>query len=371
MMIVLNFAEEKSLLNEEQLEDARASMRAMFLRTTGEETMLRNIIGILKISRTLNQTFNDMSHILSGISKSHNSLKNKQAELKKKLSSMNITVDENNDYVGSLLEFSNDFLRNVDAFDRQMIEYKEVMENQARTSHIFRLAQEARERLKNKFGKEAKESNEHDQKVRKKVLQSFNYADAESEYQYAKRSAKSTSKEVKDILKNIHRMCQMAMNPEMRTVEKIEDSGQQNYPDIYALTSTTINKHPRIKMLLPMIQNLLKMYQHSFGMFELDFRKFNQAIIPMTENTEDYFQAKDQDDDMRDKQEKLKDIEFLLAFIDAVSILLRDGRNYAYPAFSSAVTNIITMKKSKWSEITEILLRMKVDAEAELSTRIS
>jgi len=91
----------------------------------------------------------------------------------------------------------------------------------------------------------------------------------------------------------------------------------------------------------------------------------------MTKNTEDYFHAKEQDEDVRAKQKKLRAIESLIAFIEAVSRLLKDGHNYTYPAFSSAVTKQITLAPSGWKNIAEELLRMKVTAEAELSTRLA
>src|SRR4030067_1464131 len=85
MLIVINYAEEHDLLNAEQLEDARASLRALFLRATGEETMLRKIIGLLKINRALNKTFSEMANILAGIKKSHQSLVSKHEALEKQL----------------------------------------------------------------------------------------------------------------------------------------------------------------------------------------------------------------------------------------------------------------------------------------------
>ena len=106
-------------------------------------------------------------------------------------------------------------------------------------------------------------------------------------------------------------------------------------------------------------------------MFMLDFDKFNNALGPMVENTEDYFQAKEQDEDVRTKQKKLVEIEALIAFIENIAPLLRDGQNYTYPKFSLAVSGHITTAASKWSAIAEELLQMKVAAEAELTTRLA
>jgi len=45
-MIAILYIEDQGMLNQEQLHDAKSSLRALFLRTTGEETMLRKLIEI-------------------------------------------------------------------------------------------------------------------------------------------------------------------------------------------------------------------------------------------------------------------------------------------------------------------------------------
>ncbi len=372
MLIVINYAEEHGLLNAEQLKDARASLRTLFLHATGEETMLRKLIGILKINRALNKTFSEMANLLAGIKKSHQSLVSKHAALEKQLTAMVVTPDENTHFVRPLLEFSSDFVRAVTAFERQMSEYKEAKETEARSAHVYRLAQEARARLKQRFEKGATEENLQEEQVKQKVYQIFNYAEAESDYQYNKRSAKSTSDEISNSLKDFHQMCQMAMKPEMRSAHKINSApGKRPCVDIYTITLKAMDVFPRLRSLIPAVQEHLKLYQRSFGMFMLDFDKFNKSLGPMVENTEDYFQAKEQDEDVRTKQKKLADIEALIAFIEDASKMLHDGHDYTYPKFSIAISSHITRTAAKWSPIAELLLHMKVAAEAELSTRLA
>ena len=372
MLIVINYAEEHGLLNAEQLEDARASLRSLFLRATGEETMLRKIIGILKINRALNKTFSEMSSILTGIKKSHQSLVSKHDALEKQLASLVVTPEENAHFVRPLLEFSSDFVRAVTDFDRQMTEYKTAKELEARSAHIYRLAQEARVRLKQRFEKGATEESRQEEQVKQRVYQAFNYAEAESDYRYNKRSADSTRNEISNSLKDFHLMCQMAMKPEMRSTQKINSTaGKQPCVDIYTITVKAMNTFPRLRSLVPAVQDQLKLYQRSFGMFMLDFDKFNNALGPMVENTEDYFQAKEQDEDVRTKQKKLADIEALIAFVEDVSQMLHDGHAYTYSKFSIAISSHITRAAAKWSPIAEQLLHMKVAAEAELITRLA
>lgn len=371
MLIVINYAEEHGLLNAEQLDDARASLRTLFLRATGEETMLRKVIGILKINRALNKTFSEMTSILTGIGKSHQSLVNMHDALKKQLAAIAITPEENAHFIGPLLEFSSDFVRTVVEFDRQMIEYKEAKEMEARSAHVFRLAQEARERLKQRFENGATEESRQEKVVKQKVYQSFNYAEAESDYQYKRRSANSVSNEIARSLKDFKQMCQMSMKPEMRGPDKIRtEPGKPPNLDIYTISLKAIDSFPRLQSLIPTVQDHLRVYQRSFGMFTLDVGKFNNALGPMIENTEDYFHTKEQDEDVRATQKKLEKIEALIAFIEEVSLLLRDGRDYTYAKFSMAITAHITRTVSRWSNIAEQLLHMKVAAEAELTTRL-
>ncbi|MDH5649384.1 MAG: hypothetical protein OEY67_06975 [Gammaproteobacteria bacterium] len=372
MMIVLHYAEEHALLNKEQIEDAKASLRALFLRATGEETMLRKIISILRVNKSLNQTFSDMTHVLEGIHKARKMLSLKLDKLKQHIGTLAITVQENTDFAGPFLEFSEDFLRSVLTFERQMSEYREVRENEARAAHTFRLAQEARNSLKHRFENHDSVESEHEKKVKEKVYQHFDFSEAETDYHYTQRSAKHAEKEITALLNKFQQMCQMAMKPEMRTPDPVHHNlNKPEYPDIYTMSSKAMRTYPKLKVLVPSIQELLRLYQHSYGIFHLDFEKFNRAIVPMIENIEDYLQAKEMDEDVRTKQKKLEKIESLIAFLDAAAILLKDGQQYAYPQFSSTTTKLITHTTSKWSGIAEDLLRMKVTAEAELSTQLS
>ena len=369
MLIVINYAEEHGLLNAEQLADARASLRALFLHATGEETMLRKIIRILQINRALNKTFSEMANILAGINKSHQSLVGQHAALEKQLAAMVVTPDEIAHFARPLLEFSGDIVRAVTEFDRQMTEYKEAKELEARSAHVYRLAQEARARLKQRFEQGMTQENQQEEQVKQKVYQAFNFAEAESDYRYHRRGAKSIHDGISNLLKDFQQMCQMAMKPEMRSVHKID--GKPSCVDIYTITLKAMSRFPRLQPLIPAVQDQLKLYQRSFGMFMLDFEKFNNTLGPMIENTEDYFQAKEQDEDVRTKQKKLAEIEALIAFIEDASRMLRDGHDYTYPQFSIAISKHITRPATKWASIAERLLHMKVAAEAELSTRLA
>lgn len=372
MLIVLHFAEEQDLLNAEQLDDARASLRALFLRATGEETMLRKLIAILKVNRALNRTFGDMMRVLDGVKRSHQALVERHDALTQQLATLAIAPDENTHFIGPLLNFSSEFVRAVSTFAQQMKEYHEAREHEARCAQVFRLAQEARERLKQRFEKGAVFDHGQEQQLKQKVIQTFNYSEAESEYHYARRSAASSRVEIENAMRDFHLMCQMAMKPDLRSPHEIRPApGRGPIPDIYALSLRAMAIFPRLRVLQPAVEELLRLYQKSFGLFLLDFEKFNRALTPMIENTEDYFLAKEKDEDVRTKLKKLQLIEALISYIEDVSALLRTDEDYTYPKFSTAVTAHILRPEAGWAGIADILLHMKITAEAEFSTRLT
>jgi len=371
MLIAIHFAELNELLNAEQLADARASLRSLFLQATGQEAMLRKLIGILNVNRSLNRTFSEMATVLEGIRKSNESLVHKHALLRARLDVATMAPEVHARFVGPLLEFGSGFLRAVAEFGRLMVEYKDAREAEARSAHVFHLAREARQRLKERFEEGAAGESREERQVKEKVIESFNYVEAETEHRDAKRSANRVRGEIDALLKEFHRLCQMAMKPEMRSQERYAPvAEEQIIVDVFAVCAGGMIRFAELKPLQPMVQELLRLYQRSYGLFTIDFDKFNAALGPMGENTEDYFQAKEQDEDVRTNQRKLRQIEALIAFIEDVSLLLRDRLEYNYPKFSQAVSSRIVLAGSKWSAISESLLHMKVTAEAELTTRL-
>jgi archaellum component FlaC len=371
-MIALLFVDEHNLLNTEQLEDARKSLQALFLRTTGEETMLRKLIDILRTNKALNQTFNDMATVLSGITKSTGTIKSKIDGFKQQLQSLEINAEENADFIGPFLEFSGQFVDYVEQFERMMYTYRDVKEREARYASMFRIAKEARQRLKDRFSGGPGEEGETENKIKEKVINTFDYGETEINLGYAQREARNTLAEIEALINKFQIMCQFAMNPDMREQEKgYQPFKESDYHDVFSIYTAAVAKHPRLSILKQPIQDLFRLYQHSYGMFALDFQKFNRAIMPMEKNTKAYFMAKEEDDDVRIKRRKLEQIEGLITFLENVAQLLRQEREFVYARFSKAVSDVVTTPGAKWAHIAEDLLRMKVSAEADLSTRLS
>ncbi|GMR03798.1 MAG: hypothetical protein BMS9Abin22_303 [Gammaproteobacteria bacterium] len=372
-MTALYFIEEHALLPWEQLEDAKKSLQALFLRTSGEETMLRKLIDILKITRNIHQSFAKISGITTGISKCLLVVDGKIAALRQYLERFKVTAEENADFIGPFLSFSQAFLQKIETYSRDIQEYLELKEKEARYNSMYQIAREARERLKQRLSGVlgAKTHGEIETKIKEEIVASFDYGETESNLKYAMRESRNMEEEIHGRLAEIKAMCQMAMNPAMR--EQGDDStanpGKQ-YEDVYRLFSIALRKHPRLLQMKDAVLELFKLYQNSYGMFGLDFNNLNKAIETMIDNTEAYFEAKEEDRDIMAKRDKLKKIEGLIPFLERTAETLTDKETNTYIKYSKKLSGIISEKKARWFAIGEELLRAKVQADAELSTRM-
>jgi len=388
-MTALSFIEENALLSQDQLDDAKKSLQALFLRTSGEETMLRKLIEILKTTRQIHQSFASISSILTGITRGVQTVDGKIAAYKQTLATLTLNAEENAAFAGPFLSFSQAFLQKVDAFDNSVHQYVELRENEARYASIYRIAQEARERLKQRLtgvlGSQTR--GEHETRIRQQVMASFDYSEAGSNLQYAQRETRNKEEEILALLEDIRTMCQMAKNPAMR--EKTGEPADATvssysvvpaaprtakpgagYDDVFAMFARALRQHPRLLQLKDIVLDLFKIYQHSYGMFRLDCSNLNKAIETIFDNSEAYFEAKEEDRDIRNKREKLKMIEGLIPFLERSAVMMAENESESYNRFSRRLSDLISEKRVIWSHIAEHLLRAKVQAEAELSTRL-
>ena len=387
-MTALYFIEEHALLRPELLEDAKKSLQALFLRTSGEETMLRKLIEILKTTKQIHQSFASISNVLSGITRGAQTVGNKVAAYKQALATMSLSAEENAAFAGPFLSFSQTLLHKIDAFDNNMRQYVEFKETEARYASIYRIAMEARERLKLRLagvlGSQTR--SEVETRIRQNVVSSFDYSESESNLQFAQRDAHNKEEEIMAQLEDIRMMCRMAKNPAMRN--KTDDSAsptissysvvpaaktpkpKADYDDVFALFSQALRQHPRLLQLKDIVLELFRLYQNSYGMFRLDCDRLGKAMETMFDNSEAYFETKEEDKDIRTKREKLMMIEGLIPFLEHAAVLTTENMTEAYGRFSRRLSDMISEKKAAWATISEHLLRAKVQAEAELSTRL-
>lgn len=389
-MTALAFIEEHALLRADQLEDAKNSLQALFLHTSGEETMLRKLIDILKTTKQIHQSFASISAVLSGISRGVQTVDAKIVAYKQALATMTLSAEENAAFAGPFLSFSQALLQKMGGFDDNMRQYVELRETEARYASIYRIAMDARERLKQRLSGVlgSKAGSEVENRIRRNVVSSFDYSEAESNLQFAQRDAHNKAEEILEQLEDIRAMCQMAKNPSMR--EKSDDSTgismtvssysvtptnkkpspKVEYDDVFTLFSRALRAHPRLLHLKDIVLELFRLYQHSYGMLSLDCNNLNKAIETMFDNSEAYFEAKEEDKDIRSKREKLKMIEGLIPFLEHTAVIVMQDGTLSYGRFSRRISDVISEKRTPWAHISEHLLRSKVQAEADLSTRL-
>lgn len=389
-MTALAFIEEHALLRPDQLEDAKNSLQALFLHTSGEESMLRKLIDILKSTKQIHQSFASISNVLSGITRGVQTVDAKVAAYKQALALMNPSAEENTAFAGPFLSFSQALLQKMDSFDNNMRQYVELKETEARYASIHHIAMEARERLKLRLAGVlgSQTGSEVENRIRQNVVSSFDYSEAESNLQFARRDANNKAEELLEQLEDIRAMCLMAKNPSMR--DKSEDSTnisvtitshtstptakktrpKAEYDDVFALFSKALRAHPRLLHLKDIVVELFKLYQHSYGMFRLDCNNLSKAIETMFDNSLAYFEAKEEDKDIRTKREKLKMIEGLIPFLEHTAVAMTEDTTLSYGRFSRKISDIISEKRAPWAHVAEHLLRSKVQAEADLSTRL-
>jgi hypothetical protein len=372
-LTALYFIEEHALLARDQLEDARQSLQALFLRTSGEETMLRKLIETLKATRRIHQSFAGISSTLAGVSTCAITLNSKVTALRQQLEHEPCSPEENAAFVGPFLTFSHGFANRIETLHRGMHEYLAAKENEAKGLDVYRIARAAREQLKRRLAGQLG-SDAHgplEAKIRQEVVAAFDFSEAESNLRYARRESRNRETEVREALAELKAMSQMAMNPRMREhADSAFAVPVAGHDDIFARYMDALPVYPRLDDLKPMVVELFKMYQRAYGMFDLDFQQLSQAAETMLDNAEAYFEAKEEDQDVGAIREKLRKIEGLIAFLETAVEPLHDPELDRYYKFSRRISEIVSATRKPWEHIAEHLLRAKVQAEAELSTRL-
>lgn len=368
-LTALYFIEEHGLLPPDKIEDAKRSLQALFLRASGEETMLRKLIDMLKITRNIHLSFANIAGILGGVSKCLATTEARLAALRQHFSNPPVSAEENSDFVGPLLSFSQAFIHKIGGFYRHLLKFLDLKEAEAQATSFYRIAKDARERLKRRLAGDlgAQPAGADETRIKDELVASFDYGETESRHKSAMREARAMEREIRDQLKDIQAMCRMAMNPGMRDPNRATSN---EYEDVFALFSDALMRYPRLQPLQAEILDLFKLYQHAYGTFMLDYSKLKDAMRTMMDNTDAYFDAKGEDRDIAIKREKLRKIEGLIPFLEHGVRLSTDAAADTYFKFSRQYSEVITAKKTLWLHISEDLLRAKVQAEAELSTRL-
>jgi hypothetical protein len=236
----------------------------------------------------------------------------------------------------------------------------------------FQIAEDASQRLKmrlsGKLGTRA--AGEVEETIKQEVVGNFDFASAHSLMLDAQRKARMESKQITDLLLDLKAMCQMAMNPEMRERVEKSDGSVEEYDDIFMRLTNALKRHPRLDQIKDFIIDYFKLYQRAYGMFQMDFDNFNKVVDTITSNTDEYFESKQEDEDIRVKREKLRKYEGLIPFLENTSELIAEYDDYPFDKFSKHVSQVISQEGRPWEHISEHLLVAKVAAEADLTTRL-
>lgn len=368
VMTALSFIEQNALITQAQLSDARRSLQALFIRTSGEETMLRKLVEILKVNKDLHEAFSSISKISASISSSVEIIGKKIHYLKQYVTRLQLTPKENSDFFTPFLTFTHQFQEKILRFNKMMMDYLELRESEAKRANEYRIAEDASQRLKMRLSGKlgASATSQAEASMKEEVLGNFDFATAKATMIDAERKSRIEAKEISDLLFELKAMCQMAMNPDMR--EKLDQTEQ--YDDIFMRFTKSLKQYPRLEQIKDFIIDYFKLYQRAYGMFQLDFDNFNKAVETITSNTEEYFDAKQDDEDMRVKREKLKKYEGLIPFLEHTSEMISEYVDYPFDKFSRKVSEVISEENKPWEHINEELLVSKVTAESDLTTRL-
>ncbi|HEC13346.1 MAG TPA: hypothetical protein ENI80_08900 [Acidiferrobacteraceae bacterium] len=381
VMTGLVYIEQNALLSGAQLDDAKRSVRALFMRASGEETMLRKLVEILRINKDLHHAFSAIAKISARVGTSVGVISKKVNYLKQYVSRLSITPEEGDAFFGPFITFTQDFQNNIISFNRHMEAYLACKEAEAKRTHEHRIAQEAsvrlKERLSGKLGRSSKSkgvkdtTDEIEANIKQELLETFDYAESHTNLADAQRASRLKANDITELLEGLRGMCQMAKNPEMREAERVVSLNARPYQDIFKLFVVALRKYPRLGKIQDFVLDYFKLYQRAFGMFSLDFTNFNKAAETLAANPEEYFDAKRDDEDIRIKMEKLRKIEGMIPFLESAGSCLHEDATESYPNFSKRLSGIIGLVSSEWDHIGEELLLAKVAAEADLSTRLS
>ncbi|MFW2438257.1 MAG: hypothetical protein ACN4GR_02685, partial [Arenicellales bacterium] len=218
VMTALLYTEQNNLLSQSQMRDAKQSLQALFLRTSGEETMLRKLIEILRFNEEMHTAFSDLSKISTRIQSSTEIIARKVSYLRSYFDRLKVTPQESADFFTPFMNFTHQFLLKVKTFNGSMVEFLEIKEVESRRANEYRIAKEASVRLKKRLagtlGNDPQ--SEVESTIKDEVIQTFDHAEARNNLSMVQREAKLKEREIDELLEEINAMCQQAMNPTMR-----------------------------------------------------------------------------------------------------------------------------------------------------------
>lgn len=364
-LTAMQYIEEHALLDGAQLSDARESLQALFLRTSGAETLLRRLIEVLKVRRNMHSTFSRISSTFMTIRRSIEAIEERAENLRRLIQRAPVSAEANAEFVGPFLSYTIRFVQKIGAFEKVLEKYLLVREQEARAQATYRIAEESRELLRRRLtgSNLAQESSNAETRIKDELTTSINYDQVEAAMRAAAKQARAVEVEVQALLGGINTMCQGATEPPKRDHSipvKPEDDMLVRFLRIFV-------KGADVDRIKQPVSELLAIFRCGHSMFQLDFDRLRQALQQLGNNTGSYFHAKEEDHDIKIKREKLRKVEALIQFLERAAQLAAAQELDVYPKFSKAFSEAISEKYSTWSFASADLLSAKVRAEAEMS----
>jgi hypothetical protein len=373
VMTALSYIEAHELLGEQQLKDARRSLQALFIRTTGEETMLRKLIDILRVNRDVQAAFGEIGRITDGVSTSCEALSRRVQDFRTALVAFHPTPEENRDFVAPLIGYAQRFLDKVLQFDRMMSLYLHLREEQARRVHEFRVAREASDRLRERLAEIPRGlggTRSVDAMMRQDLLDSFDFGGAEADLERARRDAVAMGERIAALLRDLRALAELAVPPDARSLANFSGAPVSSADDVYHRFAIGMRRHERVRDLRDTVLEHFRLFHRSHSVFAGDFERLVKAAEAISRNPKDYFDAKLEDYDLRAKRQKLSRLEGLLPFLEHAARLVRRAGDEPAARFSAMLSDLIGVRPSGWSHVAGELLAAKVRAEADMQARM-
>jgi hypothetical protein len=366
-LTAMHYIEEHALLDDAQLTDAKQSLQALFLRTSGAETMLRRLIEILKVKRNMHSTFSHIANTFTAIRRSIEAIEERASNLRRLIERTPVSAEANEQFVGPFLSFTIKFLQKMAAFEKLLEKYLVAREQEVRIEASHRIAQETRERLRQRLTTSSlgQADGNVETRIKADLTTSLNFDEVEANLRAAVRQARGAEAEVQAQLEAIKVMCQAATELSKRSMAvKAED-------DILVRFAKLLASNPSVRFIEAPVRELFGLYRSAHGMFQLDFDKLKNALLRLSGNSSSYFSAKQEDSDMAAKREKLRKIEALIQFLERAAQLSTAEELNSYHKFSKAFSEAISERLAPWAFAAANLLTAKLQAEAQMSTQFN
>ena len=365
-LMAIHYIEEHMLLDTAQLGDAKESLQALFLRTSGAETMLRRLIELLKVRRNMQSSFSSISSTLNAVRRSVMAMEERVENLRRLIGRSPVSAEAHAQFVSPFLSFSIRFLQKIGTFEKVLHKFLAAREQEVRAQANYRIVQESRERLRRRLtGSElGQASGETESRIKDELTTSLNYEQAEAAMQAAVKQTRAVEAEVQAQINVVRVMCESAKESAKRDHSipiKPEDDMFTRFEGLMASGAT-------VGGIEAPVREMLALYRRAQDMFQIDFDRLRKALQQLGENSNAYFQAKEEDHDITTKREKLRKIEALIQFLERAAHLAATESLDTYDKFSKALSDAISEKYTSWSFAAADLLPAKVRAEAELST---